>query len=258
MGGVRQSVVQRDEDLSSLVGELREGVTLVQNLVQILRSPRLGPRQLSRELPELAQASDQVAQPLRRLAAASADVLAAEPEAVEALTLLSERATTAQRQVSAELTDLSHDELGARRRLEIDAVASTAVEHLAALCHLGELLSFAASPRIASVDLADVADVGRERPQAERMARADSRMVRLLLDMAVRELAHVSLENVAGTEIVELGRTPDGRVMITVRAQSSNPVVSESSLATHRVLSAVARRSGHEWTLTATGGALTL
>jgi len=251
--GERQTGI--DEDLSSLVGEVREGVTLVQNLVQVLRSPRVGPRQLSRALPELASACEQAIGPLSRLAASSMDVLSKDTSAVGALSELSARAIACLRAVSTRLADTS-DRLGARRRLEIDALAASAVKELTALCSLGELVSYLAAPRPGDVDLADVAGVGLDSPQLERTVRADVRMLTLFLDVASREVSGTALEGAVDKGMVSLQRGANRRPLLLMRGGSAP--ASGASAVIHEVLTAVARRSGHEWTLTDAGGTLKL
>jgi len=255
--GERQQIAYSDEDLSSLVGEVREGVTLVQNLVQILRSPRVGPRQLSRALPELVSACDQVVGPLSRLATASADVLSTDRPAVEALAELSSRSIACLRAVSAQLADTVGEGLGARRRLEIDALASSAAEELSELCRLGELASYVAAPRPDRVDLADVAGVGRDRPQAERMAQVDVRLLRLFLEVAAKAVTGVALEGAIEKGLINMHRAADGSHVLSLRAASAWSA-SGALDADHRVLAGVARRSGWEWVLTESVGTLTL
>src|SRR5262245_55027736 len=119
-------------DQAALRGAIREGVAAIQNLGQLLRSPRVGTRALALALPAVSEGTEALLQALAALQDALCEHGAPSAEADAARSVL---AFAAQRvgdldQVLAGGADApatgtraprSNPRVGARRRLEIEA-----------------------------------------------------------------------------------------------------------------------------------------
>ena len=155
-GGTTDSGEKRSEakaELSRAVGSVREGAIAMENLGQLLRSPRVGPRSLSRALPALQEAPQALAaafSAVERAARVAADVAPEE----EASTVLS-GARAILDELRAELAEL-RGSVGARARLMLEARVRRVRQACAPALALCDALGHAAEPRPVVVDLGEL------------------------------------------------------------------------------------------------------
>lgn len=140
--------------LAELRGPIRDGVAAVQAFGQLLRSPKVGPRQLGRALPDVLRGAWQLSEDLAEAATGLGPGL---PEAVGGAVVVALSAARDRTAVFAATLEGHGDKaIEARRRLELEgAVIRLSRELEGALCVIDFALA-AASPRKVFLGVADL------------------------------------------------------------------------------------------------------
>jgi hypothetical protein len=140
-------------ELSRAVGSVREGAIAMENLGQLLRSPRVGPRSLSRALPALQEAPQALVAAFLAVERAARVVADVAPEEEASSVLSGARAILDE--LRAELAEL-RGSVGARARLMLEARVRRVRQACAPALALCDALGHAAEPRPVVVDLAEL------------------------------------------------------------------------------------------------------
>lgn len=225
------SRVQGVGELAALLDALREAAVGAHNLVELLRSHRVGPRQLARALPACLEGS--TPEILSRLGDALVGVLGCPAPALNGLI---DRAAVAHRRLAAGQS-LRASQLGARSRLELDAAAVTLARDLSVLSRGAELLVAAASPRVVSVELGDLLrdDAGTADGEGGLAIQTDPRVASAMIALA-RAIAGASCAGVTS-------RDPDGRVRVTFACGAPFDAAAQAAL--QPVVATAAAMVGH-------------
>jgi hypothetical protein len=133
--------------LLAVGGAIREAAAGAHNLVELIRSQRVGPRPLAEAIPTCVEGAPP--EMLRRLEAACQSVMGKRDPDVSALV---ERVVDGQRGLRA-ASMLRASRLGARARLELEVSVSALARDLSALSRSAELLGAASIPRKVVVEL---------------------------------------------------------------------------------------------------------
>lgn len=184
-------------DLSRAVGSVREGAIALENLGQLLRSPRVGPRSLSRALPALQEAPQALASAFTALERAARTAADAGPEDEPAAVLSS--ASRVLDELGAELAEL-RGSIGARARLMLEARVRRARLACAPALELSAAIGHALEPRPAPLDLAELL------PQRWPASVADERAPRggaLRIAVALADLGPLTADPVLLLALVE-------------------------------------------------------
>lgn len=208
--------------LAELRGPIRDGVAAVQAFGQLLRSPKVGPRQLGRALPDVLSGTWQLSRDLGQAATGLGPGL---PEGVGNSVVLALSAGRDRTAVFAATLEGHEDKtVEARRRLELEgAVIRLSRELEGALCVIDFALA-AASPRKVFLGLADLL---RERKPPPALVLipgvldtpgmsvdADPLLVSSLLDAATALLEPDPLRSALR---LEARPAQEGRVLLTLR-----------------------------------------
>jgi hypothetical protein len=236
-------------DLVGVVGAVREGVTTVDNVVTVLRSPRVGPRQLLRALPDLVDAVRAVAEVFARVDALVTWLFAPSDPARDAVARMGATAKTSLLALADALELGVASGLGARVRLELEAHASEVAARLALVGVVVELLPAAAAPHLASLDLADLVEGAR----GHDPIRADPQVFAGLLEAASRVSCGMPWRRAASARPPEVRKRGDRlELVFPLPPDPAHDAVARSPrpadvVATQAVLEGLARRGGHEW-----------
>lgn len=261
-------------------GDVRDGVASIENFLQVLGSRRVGPRMLTRGIPEVLAGCEPLRGSLATLADALAVELAADPEGVEAVHSLLTHAADLVSQLAAALRGSAGASLDARERLALEATVRRVAGDLGTVLRLADLLGAAVTSETTTIDLGDALAQRRAHPRSgatailaavevrvSELTVSDARLVLDLLELAV---ATVVRAGVASPRIViELG--PEGFPLFTIDAAAGKAkdgsgadgqvldVVLRAELPREaEVIRAVARHAGMALTVAADRRAVTL
>lgn len=228
------------ERLAAARGAVRDGAAAVESFAQLLGSRRVGPRGISRALPEVQEGCAVLRAALGELDAALAEELAGDDDAVEASRAVLAHAGAEAARLEAELDGEPigpgrraarakapvERPLDARQRLALEAVVRHASRELAGALLLVDLLVAAIDLRPTPLNLTDVLrERGSQRSPGQPSARievacggdcdnieADPRVIGGLIELA----AGVLIGAGAPRARLSAQRRADGRLAVTL------------------------------------------
>lgn len=234
-------------DLAALRGAVREGVAGIQNLGQLLRSPRVGTRALALAVPAVREGAEGLRAALSALEEALCVHLTpgAEADAARSVLELAAQRTSDLTRVLEHGADGSaagpraagaraNPRVGARRRLEIEAEVMSLLAELATVQALIDLFASAGPPRTAAaqVDLGEIlveAGAGpRPGPSIEvsldlggdRTFVGDARQAAALIELAIA----VVVDRARSAPLrLSAARSADGRLGVRLRRYEPRP-----------------------------------
>ncbi len=225
-------------------GDVRDGVASIEHFLQVLASRRVGPRVLSRGIPEVLAGCTPLHTALASLARSLAAELASDTAGLDAVTALLAHATSRLHELEAALVAHASVSLDARERLALEAVVRRVAADLGAVVRLVDLLGAAVTSETTTIDLDDALAQRRARPRpgttpvlvsvdvrVSELTVGDARLVLELLDHAVATVVRAGVP--APRIAVDLG--PDGFPLFTV-AEPPPGVTGERTQAIHVVL----------------------
>lgn len=233
-------------DLVALRGAVREGVAGIQNLGQLLRSPRVGTRALALAVPAVREGAEGLRVALSALEEALCEHLApgAEAEAARSVLVFAAQRTSELTRVLEHGADgpagaraagaRANPRVGARRRLEIEAEVMSLLAELATVQALIDLFASPGPPRTAAaqVDLGEIlGEVGagpRPGPSIEvsldlgedRTFVGDARQAAALIELAIA----VVVDRARSAPLrLSAARATDGRLGVRLRRYEARP-----------------------------------
>ncbi len=231
-GGTAGRPPATSEALALARGEVRDGVAAIEHLLQVLGSKRVGPRVLSRSMPELMAGCAPLRGALASLGEALAAELASDPEGLGAAAVLLAHAGGRVEALERALADHAGVSLDARERLGLEAIVRRVAGDLGAVVHLADLLGAAVTSETTTIDLDDALAQRRARPRPGatpvpltvdvRVSDLTVGDARLVLDLLEHAVASVVRAGVAAPRVVvDFG--PDGFPAFTVCAPLTSP-----------------------------------
>ncbi len=210
---------------SDALGAVRDGAAALQALAQLLRSPLVGPRQLSRVLPEMQAGAEALAQDFQRSIDAFCLTFAATPAlssaAEVALGLMRDRVAA----FAGSLRASADKNVDTRQRLSLEGATALLSRDLdTALCVL-DLLTAAAAPRSVRIAFCELVRERRPGP-APIVVRAvvdapdtvasesDPHLILALLELVVARLAPDPRRDKLQ---IRARSVPSGRVEVSVQ-----------------------------------------
>lgn len=218
-----------EDELLFARGEVRDGAAAIENLGHLLGSRRVGPRVLSRALPEVVAGAALLRDAIDRLGESMARFFGDDDVAVDGVRRVVTHSVAKVVELARELEG-KHDGLDARDRLRFEANVKRTASELDSLARLADLVCSAAAPRPTSLDLRDVLSRGptpveqRSQPgplpvvaridvRTKNALTGDARLFVQMLELAVLTAAR------AGVEAPLAVLTSDGE-RVTVRVSS--------------------------------------
>ncbi|MFO0758472.1 MAG: hypothetical protein U0359_18410 [Byssovorax sp.] len=204
---------------------MREGVTAIENLAQLLRSRNVGPRQLGHALPEMRLGCASLATAIVELKTAMDDYLAGDAEGRRAFLGMLEHASLRVDELGAAIKSKEPTQLDARERLALEAVVRGIGGELDSMLRLIDLVGAAATIRTADIDLSVL--LTEQRRSSQRLTpvnaiielraptfNADARVVLELIEFAVATVVRGGVDS--PRIVADLETQPDGPLLITV------------------------------------------
>jgi hypothetical protein len=143
-------------DIEVARGAVREGVAAIQNLGQLLRSPRVGLRPLARALPEMREGCEALAAALSDFERAVAACFGEDDELSVATRQMLAPMVASIAMFSGSLEGREKRPLEARRRLAIETELRKLAPELEAVLWLADLVAAAAATRVVAAELVEV------------------------------------------------------------------------------------------------------
>ena len=191
--------------LAAARGEVRDGISAVENLDQLLGSRRVGPRQLPHAILGVQEGCSGLVSALAKLEAQMALHLAGDDEGIASVASILAHASGLVSELAATLEGREKAAIDARERLRLEAIVHRIAVELDTVMHLTDLLSASATSRSTVIDLGDV--LAERRPPSRTLTpvlamvelRApalvgDARIVLELLEFAVATVVRAGVE----------------------------------------------------------------
>ena len=191
--------------LAAARGKVRDGVSAVENLDQLLGSRRVGPRQLPHAILGVQEGCVHLQEALVELEAAMATHLRGDVEGVASVASILAHAADRVRELVDTLLGREKAVIDARERLRLEAIVHRIALELDTVMRLTDLLSASATSRSTVIDLGDV--LAERRPPSRTLTpvlamvelRApalvgDARIVLELLEFAVATVVRAGVE----------------------------------------------------------------
>jgi len=181
-----------------VLGELKDGAAGLVALSEFLASRRIGPKAIAGALPSAGDACAGIAS---AVSAVASDVLSACGDDAAArleVRAMFDRAEASVRALEVELAAAVDTPGEAKTRLVLERAVNAASSNVASSLFVAELFTFASSPRVVSIHVADVLGFGpsiADGPQVIRatldappgpVATTDARLLRALVELAVQ------------------------------------------------------------------------
>ena len=212
-------------DLTDARGAVREGVTAIENLAQLLRSRTVGPRQLGHALPEMRLGCVHLAEAIAEVKRAMTNYLASDPAGLAAFLGMLSHASVRVDELGVAIRAKEPTPLDARERLALESVVRRIGGELDAMLRLIDLVGVATTMRTADIDLSAL--LAERRRPSQRLTpvhaiielraptfRADARVVLELLEFAVATVVRAGVES--PRIVADLAGVPDEPLLITV------------------------------------------
>jgi hypothetical protein len=212
-------------DLTDARGAVREGVTAIENLAQLLRSRMVGPRQLGHALPEMRLGCVSLAQAIAELKVAMTGYLASDPAGLAAFLGMLTHASVRVDELGAAIRSKEPTPMDARERLALESIVRGIGGELDSMLRLIDLVGVATTMRTADIDLSAL--LAERRRPSQRLTpvhaiielraptfRADARVVLELLEFAVATVVRAGVES--PRIVADLAGVPDEPLLITV------------------------------------------
>lgn len=270
--------------LAAARGEVRDGISAVENLDQLLGSRRVGPRQLPHAILGVQEGCVGLLNALVELEKQMATHLRGDDEGIASVASILAYASGLVRDLAETLKGREKAAIDARERLRLEAIVHRIARELDTVMRLTDLLSASATSRSTVIDLGDV--LAERRPPSRTLTpvlamvelRApalvgDARIVLELLEFAVATVVRAGVE----APRIVADRGADELLVITVGVSTSRtPLTATSSDANPRttrildvslrpelpcqsaVVRAAARRAGIDYTVAPDGRAVTI
>ncbi len=270
--------------LAAARGKVRDGVSAVENLDQLLGSRRVGPRQLPHAILGVQEGCVHLQEALVELEAEMAKHLRGDAEGMASVASILTHAEGRVRELADTLKGREKVTIDARERLRLEAIVHRIAVELDTVMRLTDLLSASAMSRSTVIDLDDV--LAERRPPSRALTpvlamvelRApalvgDARIVLELLEFAVATVVRAGVE----APRIVADRGDEDLLVITIapspgRAQAAAPQVDPSSKKTRildvllrpelpcqgAVVRAAARRAGISYEVASDGRSVTI
>lgn len=270
--------------LAAARGKVRDGVSAVENLDQLLGSRRVGPRQLPHAILGVQEGCVHLQEALVELEAEMAKHLRGDAEGMASVASILTHAEGRVRELVDTLKGREKVTIDARERLRLEAIVHRIAVELDTVMRLTDLLSASAMSRSTVIDLDDV--LAERRPPSRALTpvlamvelRApalvgDARIVLELLEFAVATVVRAGVE--APRIVADRGN--EDLLVITIapslgRASTAVPQVDPSSKKTRildvllrpelpcqgAVVRAAARRAGISYEVASDGRSVTI
>lgn len=212
-------------DLTDARGAVREGVTAIENLAQLLRSRTVGPRQLGHALPEMRLGCVHLAEAIAEVKRAMTNYLASDPAGLAAFLGMLGHASARVDELGAAIRAKEPTPLDARERLALESIVRRIGGELDSMLRLVDLVGVATTMRTADIDLSAL--LAERRRPSQRLTpvhaiielraptfRADARVVLELLEFAVATVVRAGVES--PRIVADLAGVPDEPLLITV------------------------------------------
>ncbi len=221
-----------------MLGELKDGAAGLVALSELLASRRIGPKAIAGALPSAGDACAGIAS---AVSAVASDVLSAcgdDASARREVRAMFDRAEASVRALEVELAAAVDTPGEAKTRLVIERAANAASSNVASSLFVAELFTFASSPRVVSIHVADVLGFGpsiADGPQVIRatldappgpVATTDARLLRALVELAVQI---VVAAGVASPHVHVTGLDQDGGRSVGTASPSGGHSVGAAS-----------------------------
>ena len=206
-------------------GAVREGVTAIENLAQLLRSRTVGPRQLGHALPEMRLGCASLATAIAELKEAMAEHLGSDPAGLASFLGMLTHASVRVDELGAAIRNKESTPLDARERLALEAIVRGIGGELDSMLRLVDLVGVATTLRTADIDLSAL--LAERRRPSQRLTpvhaiielraptfRADARVVLELLEFAVSTVVRAGVES--PRIVADLAVLPEQPLLITV------------------------------------------
>jgi hypothetical protein len=270
--------------LAAARGKVRDGVSAVENLDQLLGSRRVGPRQLPHAILGVQEGCGHLQEALVELEAAMTTHLGGDAEGIAAVASILAHAADRVRELVDTLMGREKAVIDARERLRLEAIVHRIALELDTVMRLTDLLSASATSRSTVIDLGDV--LAERRPPSRTLTpvlamvelRApalvgDARIVLELLEFAVATVVRAGVE----APRIVADRGAEDLLVITIapspsRATTAAPQVDPNPKTTRildvslrpelpcqgAVVRAAARRAGISYTTAPDGRSVTI
>jgi hypothetical protein len=270
--------------LAAARGKVRDGVSAVENLDQLLGSRRVGPRQLPHAILGVQEGCVHLLDALTELETEMEKHLRGDAEGIASVASILAHASGLVRELADTLKGREKVVIDARERLRLEAIVHRIAVALDTVMRLTDLLSASATSRSTVIDLGDV--LAERRPPSRTLTpvlamvelRApalvgDARIVLELLEFAVATVVRAGVE----APRIVADRGDDDLLVITIAPSPSRvvPVASsaEPNPKTTRILDvslrpelpsqgdvvrAAARRAGISYAVAADGRSVTI
>jgi hypothetical protein len=145
-----------ESELSTLRGAVRDGVSAIENLANVLASRRVGPKVIARALPEVSAGCSALRSDLRHLRAELPSLLAAQPDGIAGADEMLERADHRVADLAGELARKEASSMDARDRLALEAIVRRSAGELSGVVRLLDLFAVVLNPRATGLDIAEL------------------------------------------------------------------------------------------------------
>ncbi len=266
-------------DISAARGGVRDGIAAIQNLAQLLRSPRVGARALARAVPEVREGAAALRDAAQALDQAIAGAAGSEPATARAAHSVLGFAAERARALEAALE--VGRRIDVRRRLGLDAEVNAAAAELGTVLMLVDLLGAEPERRHTPVDLLDVLDEQWSAPAASTVVVAveigrdatftgDPRHAASVLELAVTAASAATRANLrltserrpCGSLVVRVEPAPAGATPAVLggdRPEAHTPVPLRAAIpALAEALPAAARHVGFDLAIGPEPGAVAI
>ncbi len=193
------------ESLAVARGKVRDGISAVENLDQLLGSRRVGPRQLPHAILGVQEGCVALLDALTELEGEMAVHLQGDAEGIASVASILAHASGLVRELADTLKGREKAAIDARERLRLEAIVHRIAVELDTVMRLTDLLSASATSRSTAIDLGDV--LAERRPPSRTLTpvlamvelRApalvgDARIVLELLEFAVATVVRAGVE----------------------------------------------------------------
>jgi hypothetical protein len=193
------------ESLAIARGKVRDGISAVENLDQLLGSRRVGPRQLPHAILGVQEGCVSLLEALVELEGEMAKHLRGDDEGIASVASILAHASGLVRELADTLKGREKAAIDARERLRLEAIVHRIAVELDTVMRLTDLLSASATSRSTVIDLGDV--LAERRPPSRTLTpvlamvelRApalvgDARIVLELLEFAVATVVRAGVE----------------------------------------------------------------
>jgi hypothetical protein len=194
------------EALAIARGDVRDGAASIEHFLQVLGSRRVGPRVLSRGVPEVLAGCAPLQAALATLAETLAAELDGDPNGAVAARALLDHAGERVAELSAQLSARPKTPMDARERLALEAVVRKVASELGTVVRLVDLLGGAVTSETTTIDLGDAFAARRAHPRpgarqipvsvevhVDELIVGDARLVLELIDLAVVMVARAGV-----------------------------------------------------------------